>query len=350
MKKYAVAVALILSLTVNIIYAQDNSTYIKEIITENFKVLEKSSNVGLQSKVKTLKVAFLNKNISDKPTAIQDAPSGYFINYDNSGLPTSYHKYRSTNDYFNNDFAATQDLINEITYSKKKIEKHINNQDSYTEMYDLNGNITEIQSKYSAENFDDKAANDSLVIPAAKGFITDYLVRKNKYNAQKKLIEQLDYQNTFDKNILQTYATTKFKYSPTGKIIKSEIVLESNKNITPANNEIIEYKYFAFDKLASIVNKLQNITMTYKYSPTKELVSITTVSPALNKVAEFKKNLPSTTVYTDGLKNITTAIYAYTFDDKKNWTAATIKMTTVNNENKVTAEENYEILRTIEYY
>lgn len=349
MKKYAVAIALILSLTVNIIYAQDNSTYIKEIIAENFKVLEKSSSIGLQSKIKTLKVAFLDKNISNKPTAIKESPNGFFINYDNSGLPTSYHKYRSIDDFFNNDFVATQDLINELTYSKKKIEKHINHQDNYTEMYDLNGNITEIQSKYNAEDIQE-TATDSTATLVAKDYITDFLVRKNKYNAQKKLIEQLDYQNTFDKNILQTYATTKFKYSPTGKIIKSEIVLESNKNIIPANNEIIEYKYNAFDKLASIVNKLQNISMIYKYSPTKELVSITTVSPALNKVAEFKKNLPSTTVYTDGLKNITTAIYAYTFDDKKNWTAATIKMTTVNNENKVLGEENYEILRTIEYY
>ena len=338
--------SIILLLIVNIhsLNAQvsEKNESITEIIAENFRVYEKATAIGLQGKVKTVKTIFqeikTDNNIVSK-SPINGNLIGYIENYNEKGSPSTYYQYQSFDQFNNKDFTAKDSEKNLIIFNKKNIlEKHIHTQDGITELYDKNGNLIISENKYSNSNVNDSIKTNNKII--------DYNIRKYKYNKSEKIIEQIDYETTFDKKVLNVYVTTRNKYNPVGKIIESEVIEELNKNSKIKNKTF--YKYYPDNRIKSISNPLFETNTSFKYIK-PNIQTITTKVKTEIKVTELiGKRFKSIKVTQDG-KEMTNIDFQYTDDLTGNWILQKITIVSIDSDNKK-SENKFEFVREIEYY
>jgi hypothetical protein len=333
-------------LNIQLALAQNNQNnqFISEIVNDNYRVEEKATDIGLKEKAKTVKVVFQEiKN--DTKTAIEDAIVGYFINFDENTLPTTYYKYKTTNQFFDKSFFVDKINQNSLIFNSKKIiEKHIKTQDLTEDLFDKNGNLIETSKKYIQEVVT-KISDSLLDIP--KKEIFDFNLIKYTYNKQNKIIEQIEYEKTFDKTKLIASTITKNKYNPSGKVIESEIIEPANTVSTKRN--ITNYSYNPNNQLVSVINKITESSSTFKYNPKKELVSLITINPNETRKIEYTDKRVASMTITDVDKNLTKIDFVYTNDVKGNWVSALINIVSTDAKNNKT-ENKYEFLREIEYY
>jgi hypothetical protein len=321
-----------------------NNQFISEIVNDNYRVEEKASDIGLKEKVKTVKVVFQEIKNETK-TAIEDAIVGYFLNFDENTLPTTYYKYKTPSQFFDKSFIVDKSNQNSLAFNSKKIiEKHIKLQDRTIDLFDKNGNLYESSCKYIQE-FVSKISDSLQDKP--KRELTDFYLKKITYNKQNKIVELVDYEKTFDKTKLIVSATTKNKYNPNGKIIESEIIEPTNTLSTKRN--ITNYSYNTNNQIITINNKFTETSSTFKYNQKKELLSVTNVNPNETRKIEYTDKRVATMTITDVDKNLTKIDFVYTNDVKGNWISALINIVSTDAKNNKT-ENKYEFLREIEYY
>ncbi len=344
LKNIIYLILLLLNFQFSIAQNTITNQYINEIVNDNFRVEEKSTDIGFKEKVKSVKVVFQEIK-KDSKIAIQDAINGYLINFDENSLPSTYYKYKNISDFYDKNLNVEKVNQNKLIFNSKKVlEKHVKSQDWSEDLFDKNGNLIESSNKYIQE-IAYKISDSILDNP--KKEITDFDLKKYVYNKQNKIIEQIDYEKTFDKTKLIVGLTTKNKYNPNGKIIESEII---EPTILPnSKRNITNYVYNVNNQLTNISNKLTESNTLFKYNLKKELISMLITNPSETRKIEYVDKRVTTMTISDIDKNQTKIDFVYTNDAKGNWVSTLINAVTTDSKMNKT-ENKYEFLREIEYY